>query len=389
MIQSTIAQCFTRKTPSKTPENADPDSLLQAAKEDMHHASDFHGANIQSISAGNNTATNEPNQEDLHSYFDSIVSESNHLSLFKKMTEQSPSLVDMTLISSPATSTSINFTQNDYIDAATIQNDGNNSRNAKLSKLKMQWEETCLKWGFVVVRQLTYVQNTFSDILPTKTNPESPRILGSAKKEEIGNNVSGLSIIVNGQVALQEKDEIIVTHVIPNSPAHEAGMVEADVIHAVYGMKDPTLSLLFGIMRDSSRFILTVKRMESSFDRSFRGKKGMISTTKKSIPSASTRHEGMERCECNEESSCGEAGKAGNSSFNRNGEEPIRFESVSETSIGDDSDYKELFGETVVDDVNNKEAVLDITPNISEINSSFPARDRRECQDNQFMHPRR
>lgn len=390
MIQSTIAQCFTRKTPS-TPVRAESDSRLDATREALRHASASRPTNMQQTTpgvswmqidshTGNDRSISEPNQQDLHTYFDSIVSESNHLSLFKKMTEKSPSLIDMTLIYAPSTSKNVNDDNNEDATHQEIR-----SRNAKLSKLKMEWEQACLKWGFVVVRQLTYVQNTLSDILPPKTDQETPIEAGivTETQEEPISNISGMSIVVNGQIALKEKDEIVVTHVFPNSPAYEAGIVQGDVVHAVYGMKDPTLGLLFGIMRDSSRFVLTVKRMESSFDRSLRGKSGIIPGTKQSATSASSSHQEEGYRECNEESCGGEVGHSGNIQLNRSVQECPPFDSVSETSYDDDSDYRDLFGETMAD-VTDTTAVFDATHNLTEKTSSFPAPDRVEPQDNQL-----
>jgi hypothetical protein len=97
------------------------------------------------------------------------------------------------------------------------------------------------------------------------------------KEREMDSCSDSQSIIdVNGYPATKEKDELVVSIVQHGSPAHDAGLVEGDIINSVYGQKngpkDPTLSLLFGIMRDSARFVVKVKRMESSFERGFREK---------------------------------------------------------------------------------------------------------------------
>jgi len=80
------------------------------------------------------------------------------------------------------------------------------------------------------------------------------------------------TIDVDGYPAIKEKDELVVSIVQHGSPAHGAGLVEGDIFYSVYGQKDPPLSLLFRIMRDSTGFVVKVKRMESSFERGFREK---------------------------------------------------------------------------------------------------------------------
>jgi hypothetical protein len=136
------------------------------------------------------------------------------------------------------------------------------------------------KWGLPVVRQLTFVQNTFSDIMP---NANAEHGHGStflyteeenAKEKEMDYSCSDSqsTIDVDGYPAIKEKDELVVSIVQHGSPAHGAGLVEGDIFYSVYGQKDPPLSLLFRIMRDSTGFVVKVKRMESSFERGFREK---------------------------------------------------------------------------------------------------------------------
>jgi hypothetical protein len=136
------------------------------------------------------------------------------------------------------------------------------------------------KWGFTVVRQLTFVQNTFSDIMPdanvehghesTSLYEEEERVKAT-KMDSCSDSQS--TIVVNGYPATKEKDELVVSIVRHGSPAHDAGLAVGDIVDSVYGQKDPTLSLLFGIMRDSTSFVVKVKRMEScSFERGFREK---------------------------------------------------------------------------------------------------------------------
>ena len=74
------------------------------------------------------------------------------------------------------------------------------------------------KWGFTVVRQLTFVQNTFSDIMPntnlehghesTLLYEEEEKV--KAKKMDSCSD-SQSTIVVNGYPATKEKDELVVS----------------------------------------------------------------------------------------------------------------------------------------------------------------------------------
>ena len=136
------------------------------------------------------------------------------------------------------------------------------------------------KWGFIVARQLTlFVKNIFSDIMPdanvehghgsTLLYKEDEKV--KEKKIDCCSDCQS-TIDVNGYPVTKEKDELVVSIVQHGSPAHDAGLVVGDIIDTVYGQKDPTLSLLSGIMTDSTRFVVKVKRMESPFERGFREK---------------------------------------------------------------------------------------------------------------------
>ena len=139
--------------------------------------------------------------------------------------------------------------------------DSNGPLKSKRDLLRMQWEQTCFKWGFVVVRQLTYVQKTFSDVM---------NVPDDSSTNATSNDTRSSKIIINGCEALKDKDELVISKLIRPSPAHSAGVQEDDIIHAVYGMKDPNLSLLFGIMRDSMTFQLSIRRMETPYERTLR-----------------------------------------------------------------------------------------------------------------------
>jgi hypothetical protein len=149
---------------------------------------------------------------------------------------------------------------------------------------RLNFGENYLKWGFVVVRQLTFAQNTISDIMPNVYVEHGHGSTFLYKEEEIVKEEkmdscsdSQSTIVVNEFPATKEKDGqkkdgLVVSIVQHGSPAHDAGLTVGDIVDSVYGQKDPTLSLLFGIMRDSTRFVVKVKRMESLFERCFREK---------------------------------------------------------------------------------------------------------------------
>ena len=211
---------------------------------------------------------------------------SSHQSSFQRMVEKSPSYINVTLSTTATATATFAATVragNDTDSSATASAPGVQQQQTKRNKLRREWEETCLKWGFVVLRQLTFVQNTFLDIMPSANSERGhaaavPSLSFKKEEEEEGKYPSSdlksqSTIVVNGCPATKEKDELIVSCIQHGSPAHEGGMMKGDIIDSVYGMKDPTLSLLFGIMRDSARFVVKIKRMESSFERDFREEK--------------------------------------------------------------------------------------------------------------------
>lgn len=153
-------------------------------------------------------------------------------------------------------------------DAAGREGDVGKGKGSKREQLQREWDETCKKWGFVVVRQLTYEQNTFSNFgkalasndatssasatVSNNTCQTADSTVTTSARENVRNNAP--VIMLNGIEALQIRDELVVSSVIRSSPAHSAGIRESDTIDALYGMKSPSLSLLFGIMRDSNTF---------------------------------------------------------------------------------------------------------------------------------------
>ncbi len=159
------------------------------------------------------------------------------------------------------------------------------------SNLRTKWKSVCQKWGMNIVRELVYVQNS---ILEENDNASSARSgfcmneesntthnsdrRSNANEKEPNKNQNASkhpldTIIVDGCEAFRVKDQLVITDFIDSgagetqhqhcktiatskasSVAQKAGLRPGDIIHAVYGMKNPKLGLLFGIMRDSITF---------------------------------------------------------------------------------------------------------------------------------------
>jgi hypothetical protein len=100
--------------------------------------------------------------------------------------------------------------------------------------------ENCLNWGFNVVRQLTFVQNTFSDIMPNANveHGHGSTLVYKEKVKEKEKEIDSCSdsqstIVVNGYPATKEKDELVVSIVQHGSPARDPGRVEGDIFDSV------------------------------------------------------------------------------------------------------------------------------------------------------------
>ena len=95
-----------------------------------------------------------------------------------------------------------------------------------------------MNWGFNVVRQSTFVQNTFSDITPN-ANVEHGHGSTLVYKEKVKEKEmdscsdSQSTIVVNGYPATKEKDELVVSIVQYGSPARDPGRVEGDIVDSV------------------------------------------------------------------------------------------------------------------------------------------------------------
>lgn len=143
--------------------------------------------------------------------------------------------------------------------------------------LKRQWGSICDKWGMIVVRELVYIQNTIldDDLMLSSDTRSDASLDNTEKQNQNGSNILGIQqnspspfqnkdniIIIDGCEAKKVRDQLVVSEVIQRpddvntsfTAAQNAGIQPGDIIHAIYGMKNPKLALLFGIMRDSVTF---------------------------------------------------------------------------------------------------------------------------------------
>ena len=152
------------------------------------------------------------------------------------------------------------------------------------STIKGNWKSVCQKWGMNIVRELVYVQNSILE-----ENKDGSTEKHESHRSQV-NELSSSTIIVDGCEAFKVKDRLMVTALLDqrsgkvisdndeeddnehtqcgiigtddcdkmkdmsSSVAKRAGIKPGDIIHAVYGMKNPKLELLFGILRDSITF---------------------------------------------------------------------------------------------------------------------------------------
>jgi hypothetical protein len=239
---------------SKSREDDGVNDMSRSTVEHAHDSPAIHEAEAKhadNANDSNNACTTDNSMDTLHNTND------NHhgLSPLEISTQRTASFITVTLSAAADDTDTATDTATDPIK------DSNGPLKSKRDLLRMQWEQTCFKWGFVVVRQLTYVQKTFSDVM---------NVPDDSSTNATSNDTRSSKIIINGCEALKDKDELVISKLIRPSPAHSAGVQEDDIIHAVYGMKDPNLSLLFGIMRDSMTFQLSIRRMETPYERTLR-----------------------------------------------------------------------------------------------------------------------
>lgn len=131
----------------------------------------------------------------------------------------------------------------------------------KGKRLKNQWDLICRHWGMLIVRELVYIQNT---ILEEDLSLEERQHITSTNnaKKQLGeldqsggvNTSKNNNIVIDGCEATKVRDHLVVSEIVPSTPAQKAGILPGDIIHAIYGMNNPKLPLLFGIMRDSTTF---------------------------------------------------------------------------------------------------------------------------------------
>ena len=108
---------------------------------------------------------------------------------------------------------------------------------------KETWREVCDKWGMVVSRDILYSQECFFEdevTLDDDNLPKSDDLPSGPQTSEPTRKMIG--------------SDLVVSRLDSGSPAALAGIMRGDVIHAVYGMRNPCPKLLFGIMSNSSTF---------------------------------------------------------------------------------------------------------------------------------------
>lgn len=157
--------------------------------------------------------------------------------------------------------------QNAQVETVIAGSSSTNSSNTSTTRrqLRLQWEQTCAKWGFIVERNITYVKpltGVLCDDIPTSFMLKQESTIDESA-----------DVRIQSQECKKLKDELVISKVIDEHDGQMNGsedLMEGDIIYSIYGMQDPPLSLLYGIMRDSNSFQMTVKRMESDIERRYR-----------------------------------------------------------------------------------------------------------------------
>ncbi len=168
----------------------------------------------------------------------------------------------------------------------TMRKEQNHHQRQKRSKrelMKQKWDEICQKWGITIVREMVFLQNSvfLEDDDSDEENGDGDYGMGNEEGKEnrdgsridmsnncgnentaarIGRNPTrkklsspSPSIIIDGCEATKVKDQLVVSDII-QAQSKNFDIRPGDIIHAIYGMTNPKLGLLFGIMRDSSTF---------------------------------------------------------------------------------------------------------------------------------------
>lgn len=144
--------------------------------------------------------------------------------------------------------------------------------NKRRSKLMEEWKNACIKWGFVVVRQQLFEHFACNELDENNANLARDADLVNANTnsrpeyQDVDLTSTSSSKTVYPVVKLVDRtfkqisDRLVVSQIIPSSISDKAGLKVGDVIHTLYGIEHPTLSLIFGIMRDSNRFMFKIER---------------------------------------------------------------------------------------------------------------------------------
>ncbi len=131
------------------------------------------------------------------------------------------------------------------------------------SSHKNEWEQLCDEWGMVINREIYVFEN---DPSITKDSNISPQMTETASTPNNNNNdndeeeqyqVIETTLEQQQTVSSSKRREFLVVSSIHQNkfkPAALAGLKVGDIIHSIYGMTNPQLNLLFGIMRDSNSF---------------------------------------------------------------------------------------------------------------------------------------
>ena len=129
---------------------------------------------------------------------------------------------------------------------------------------KNEWEKLCEEWGMVINREIYVFENddpsitTDSNTLQrTETASLSNNNNNEEEEEEQQYQVIETTLEQQQTVSSSKRQEFLVVSSIHQNkfkPAALAGLKVGDIIHSIYGMTNPKLNLLFGIMRDSNSF---------------------------------------------------------------------------------------------------------------------------------------
>ena len=113
--------------------------------------------------------------------------------------------------------------------------------------IKETWREVCDKWGMVVSRDILYTQECFLE------NDINICTDSYDKENSSRVQIQGENLTSKPRLKMIGSD-LVISRVDSGSPAAVTGLMRGDVIHSIYGMKEPCPKLLFGIMSNSTTF---------------------------------------------------------------------------------------------------------------------------------------